>query len=90
MTINVITIAIKFDFGWSIDTYTRWLSGKDKDTNKKFILNFMNEYAGNGIEEVKVLEVSEDMYASTMIEAEAIIDDVRKKYEKINETILNY
>lgn len=35
MIIETITIAIKFDFGWSIDTYTRWLSSKDKRLTNK-------------------------------------------------------
>ena len=90
MIIETITIAIKFDFGWSIDTYTRWLTSKDKYTNKVFIDKFMEDYQGNGIEEVKVLEVGEPIYCHNMVEIEAAIDDIRKNNKLLNETILNY
>ena len=90
MIIETITIAIKFDFGWSIDTYTRWLSSKDKNTNKVFIDKFMEDYQGNGIEKVQVLEVGEPIYCNNMVEIEGAIDDLRKNNKDLNETILNY
>ena len=90
MTITTTTIAIKFDFGWKIDTYTRWINGKLNTSNSKFIENFSKEYDGNGIEEIKVLEVGEPIYVSSFMEVESTIDDLRKKYDDINETILNY
>lgn len=90
MIIETITIAIKFDFGWSVDTYTRWLSSKDKNTNKVFVDKFMEDYQGNAIETVQVLEVGEPIYCNNMVEVEAAIDDLRKNNEDLNETILTY
>lgn len=91
MFIESITIAIKFDFGWSIDTYTRWLPTlNNKITNDEFVISFMKEYQGNAIETVKVIENGKLVYCNNMVEVEGAIDDLRKNIKGLNETILTY
>ena len=64
--VRITTIAIKLEGKWVLDTYCRIGNLNDK----KFIENFMKEYAGNGIDEVKILETEvQEFYNDTINEA---------------------
>ena len=87
--VRITTIAIKLEGKWVIDTYCRIGNLNDK----KFIENFMNEYAGNGIDEVKILETEvQEFECNTLkdttemyVALELMIDE-----RDGNTTILNY
>jgi len=92
ITINVITIAIKFDdrdglYHYSIATYARI----NAQATNKFYDNFMREYDGNGIESITVLQNDEmNMYIEHFRDLEKLVNTLRKKYPGMNETILDY
>lgn len=53
LTFTITTLAIKFEkLGWSIHRVAR----TNKTTDKIFILSYENEWNGNGIQEIKILE----------------------------------
>lgn len=87
--VRITTIAIKLEGKWVLDTYCRIGNLNDK----KFVENFMNEYAGNGIDEIKILETEvQEFYCDTLKDntdmynaLEIMIDD-----RDGNHTILNY
>ena len=94
INITVTTIAIKFvddvtsaKYHFSVDTYARLNAG----TNKEFIEHFMKEYSGNGIESITVLQSDKtEMYIDTFRDLENLLHTLRKQYDSINETILDY
>lgn len=91
VNVKVMTIAIKFDFGWTIGTYARIPSANKFATDKAFIELFEEEYQGNGIEEVKILDSWTNTYINgTFKEYEAMFKHLREIFENINESILNY
>ena len=91
VNVKVMTIAIKFDFGWRLDTYARIPSTNKFATDKAFIELFEKEYEGNGIEEVKIVDSWSNTYVNnTFGECEAMFKHLRECFEDINETILNY
>lgn len=85
--IRVTTIAIKFSDRWTVDTYPR-IGAKNDRT---FVESFMDEYAGNDIVEVKILE-SEDFEfeINTFSDAENISKNLLEIVPGINQTFLNY
>lgn len=87
--VNVTTIAMFMDFGdsskWVIDTYARFTPKKD------FINNFMKEYAGNGIEKIKIIDEWENEYEiNDLRDFEVMVRHIKECFENINHTILNY
>ena len=87
--VRITTIAIKLEGKWVLDTYCRIGNLNDK----KFIENFMKEYAGNGIDEVKILETEvQEFYNDTIHEASNMynaLEDLMNDRDG-NHTILNY
>ena len=87
--VRITTIAIKLEGKWVLDTYCRIGNLNDK----KFIENFMKEYAGNGIDEVKILETEvQEFYNDTINEATNMynaLEDLMNDRDG-NHTILNY
>jgi hypothetical protein len=87
--VRITTIAIKLEGKWVLDTYCRIGNLNDK----KFVENFMNEYAGNGIDEVKILETEvQEFYNDTIHEATNMynaLEDLMNDRDG-NHTILNY
>lgn len=87
--VSVTTIAMYANFGdgykWSIDTYVR------TNPTKNFIENFMNDYAGNGIEKVRIVEEwKNEYYIENLNSFSTMIKHLRENFENLNETILNY
>lgn len=87
--VNVTTIAMYMNFGdsskWVIDTYARI------NPKSKFIDNFMSEYAGNGIEKIKIVDEWENEYEiETLRDFEVIPQHLRECFDDMNESILNY
>ena len=87
--VNVTTIAMKMRFNdgikWVTDTYTRL------NPKKNFIENFMNEYAGNGIEEIKILDNWENEYSIETLDCFSTIEShIKECFPEINTTVLNY
>ena len=97
--VNVTTIAMKMTFShydydtdqttetteWVVDTYTRI------NPKKNFIENFMNEYSGNGIEQVKIIDEWENEYPVETLGCFSTIENhIKSQFDKINETVLNY
>lgn len=87
--VRITTIAIKLEGKWVLDTYCRIGNLNDK----KFIENFMNEYAGNGIDEVKILETEvQEFYCDTLHDNTCMynaLEDMINDRDG-NTTILNY
>ena len=87
MTIKVTTIAIKFEDHWTVDTYAR----NNAKNDKNFVSDFMNEYAGNGIIEMNILETEELYFEIDRWDfLDSIWNALDKKYPNLNRTILNY
>lgn len=84
MEMKLTTILMKLEGEWVLDTYPR--SGNSND--KKFVERFMEEYSGNGIDDLRVLETKE-FHFDYIYELEMFINNV-KDNNKINTTILNY
>lgn len=87
--VNVTTIAMYMDFGdyskWVVDTYCRI------NPKSKFIENFMKEYAGNGIEKIKIVDEWVNEYPIETLGSFAdITTHIRHEFEGLNETILDY
>lgn len=90
MEIRITTILMKLEGVWTLDTYARMGNNL---SDKKFVDNFLKEYAGNGIEELKIVETETHTFTLDIIEELNIvyqellemIDD-----RKGNHTILNY
>ena len=84
MEMRLTTILMKLEGEWVLDIYPR--SGNSND--KKFVERFMEEYSGNGIDELRVIETKE-FHFDYLVDLEAFIEDVMAN-GKINTTILNY
>lgn len=87
MTLRVTTFAIKFEDHWTVDTYARMNAKNDKT----FAQEFMKDYEGNGILDVKILESENFEYEiNTFTDLECITKNLEEVKEGINHTILNY
>ena len=87
---KITTIALNLENKWVVDTYAR--IGTDLN-DKKFIERFNNEYQGNGIENIKILESKEldyDFY--TITDYLRAINSIMDKLTEIdgNYTVLDY
>ena len=91
--IRVTTFAMLIDFydgtrpQWVIDTYPRMNATSDKN----FKENYMSDYQGNGILDIKIIE-SEDMIYDlySLIDFERIKECLQNDFPKINLTLLTY
>lgn len=87
MTLRVTTFAVKFEDRWTISTYARMNAKNDKT----FANDFMTDYDGNGIVDVKILESEDFEYEiNTFEDMENITKNLDEVKEGINHTILNY
>ena len=91
--IRVTTFAMLIDFydgtrpQWVLDTYPRINVTSDKN----FKDNYMKDYQGNGILDIKIIEsidVTYDMF--TILDFERIKESLENEFPKINLTVLNY
>lgn len=87
--VNVTTIAMYMNFGdsykWVIDTYARF------NPKKNFIENFMKEYAGNGIEKIKIVDEWTNEYPiENLNDYKVMIDHINECFSDMNQTILEY
>lgn len=83
--ITVTTIAMYIEGEWIIDTYLRMTP------KKNFIDNFMKEYAGNGIEKIKIVDDWENEYQLyTMDDYKTMFDHIKECFKNINGTVLYY
>lgn len=87
--VNVTTIAMYMNFGdcykWVIDTYARF------NPKKNFIENFMNEYAGNGIEKIKIVDEWTNEYPiENLNDYKVMVDHIHECFSDMNDTILDY
>lgn len=90
MEIRITTILMKLEGVWTLDTYARMGNNL---SDKKFVDNFLKEYAGNGIEELKIVETETHTFTLEIIEELNIIyQDLLQMIDdrKGNHTILNY
>ena len=92
---NVTTIAMYMQFTdyetgkkryeWVVDTYCRMNPKKD------FINNFMSEYAGNGIEKIKIIEEFENEYEiENITDLDVVMNHILDDFPNINHTVLGY
>ena len=90
ITITITTICMKMDdsngkYHYTVDTYPRINAGAD------FEERFMQEYAGNGIESITVLQSDKRVFfIDTLRDVETVVHELRKQYDTLNETILDY
>lgn len=94
MKLYSTTIAIKFNDGenkchWSTETYPRVIRDTEIDFN--FEYNFIKAYAGNGIEDIKILESDFVTYVDLNDIANGkIFTQFDKMYSDYNKTILEF
>lgn len=88
--VKITTILMKLEGVWTLDTYCRMGNNL---SDKKFVDNFLKEYAGNGIEELKIVETENHIIELEIIdELNIIYQDLLQMIDdrKGNHTILNY
>lgn len=88
--VKITTILMKLEGVWTLDTYCRM---GNKLSDKTFVENFLKEYSGNGIEELKVVETeNHTLYIDMIDEFNIIYQDLMEMIDnkKGNHTILNY